>query len=226
MSIHHGQLHSAVPAGALVVGGRPVDRFSFFFAFYGLILGLAVAELLSGFASFARQRRVRELEVQTGLLGLLVFIDICATWIDAYDTLRTVTLNFEGLAAPIMVATGFYLAASMVFPRDPEMLERLPDYYAQRHGFIVAMLLMAELFLVVTFWDLYQWTMVHQPARFWLWQVPVEIVVVGAFVGLIAAKSRQANIVLLALLLFLFIVPYWTAGAIPTWIHEHFDRPA
>jgi hypothetical protein len=203
-----------------------VDRFSFFFAFYGLILGLAVAELLSGFASFARQRRVRELEVQTALLGLLVFIDICATWIDAYDTLRTVTLSLEGLAAPIMVATGLYLAASMVFPRDPEMLDRLPDYYAQRHGFIVAMLLMAELFLVATFWDKYRWTLAHRPAQFWLWHVPFKIVLVGAFVGLIAAKSRRANIVLLALLLFLFSVDYWQIDAIQTWIHENFDRPS
>ena len=31
-------------------GGADIDRFSFFFAFYGLILSLAVAELLSGFA--------------------------------------------------------------------------------------------------------------------------------------------------------------------------------
>jgi hypothetical protein len=60
-----------------------LDRFSFFFGFYGLILGLAVTELLSGFAEFARRRRLRDLELQTALLALLVFVDICATWIDA-----------------------------------------------------------------------------------------------------------------------------------------------
>jgi hypothetical protein len=124
-----------------------------------------------------------------------------------------------------MVATGFYLAASMVFPRDPDMIDRLPDYYAQRHGFVVAMLLMAELFLIITFWDLYKSTMAHKPAQFWLWQVPYKTALIGAFAGLIVAKSRRANIVLLSLLLFLFSVPYWQDDAIPNWVHQHFDRP-
>ncbi len=34
--------------------GTHIDKFSFFFAFYGLILGLAVAELLNGFAGMVR----------------------------------------------------------------------------------------------------------------------------------------------------------------------------
>lgn len=96
--------------------GEPLDRFSFIFAFYGLILGLAVTAVLSGFADFARRHRIRELGLSMALLALLVFVDICATWLDAWQTLRDVQLNFEGMLAPILTATFYYLAAAMVFP--------------------------------------------------------------------------------------------------------------
>jgi hypothetical protein len=203
-----------------------LDKFSFFFAFYGLILGLAVAELLSGFATFARERRVRDLDLQTALLALLVFLDVCATWIDAYDTLRGVTLNFAGLAAPIMVATGFFLAAAMVFPRNRDDIEAVDEYYSRRHGFVAAMLLMAEVFLSFTFLNEYRASLVNEPAKFWLWHVPYKVALISLLAMLAISRGRRTNIVILVSLLFLFSVPYWTVGAIPRWIHKHFDHPA
>ena len=58
-----------------------MDRFSFFFAFYGLILGLAVAELLSGFAGVVRARALKKIDLQTGLAAMLTFVLIVATWV-------------------------------------------------------------------------------------------------------------------------------------------------
>jgi len=71
-----------------------VDRFSFFFAFYGLILGLAVAELLGGFAGIVRAHALKKLEAQTALVALLTFVLICATWVDTFTMDRAITLNF------------------------------------------------------------------------------------------------------------------------------------
>lgn len=198
-----------------------MDRFSFFFAFYGLILGLAVTELLSGFAGFARERRLRDLQLETALLAILVFADICATWIDAYQTLRGVTLNFAGLASPIMVATSFFLAAAIVFPRRTDELELLPDYYARRHGFVAVMLLVAEVFVSFTFMATYRDAFAHRPAVFWLFHLPYKLALIGLFAALALARTRRANLCALVALLFLFSVPYWTVGAIPRWIHQH-----
>src|SRR3954469_26029280 len=102
-----------------------MDRFSFFFAFYGLILGLAVTELLGGFAGIVRARALKRLEPQTALLGLLIFIVICATWIDAWNTLTTISLDFEALWAPILLATFYFLAEAVVFPSDPAEFDQL-----------------------------------------------------------------------------------------------------
>ena len=102
-----------------------MDRFSFFFAFYGLVLGLGVTEVLKGFADFVRRRPLRTIDPQTALLATFVFIDICATWIDAWTSLKGVSVDFAGLWAPILLATAYYLAASVVFPRDDEDFSRL-----------------------------------------------------------------------------------------------------
>jgi len=203
-----------------------MDLFSFFFAFYGLILGLAVAELLSGFAGFIRARPLRAIEARTALLAVLVFIDICATWLDAWRTLRNVSLNFESYWPPILIGTCLYLAAAVVFPRDPAEFDALGDYYDRRKRFVVALLLAAEVLIGITFIGVYREAMQVRPAVFWLWQVPFKLALLGFWTALIVVRSRRANLVVLWALLVLFSIPYWTNGAAPRWVHAHFDPPA
>lgn len=186
-----------------------MDRFSFFFAFYGLILGLAVAELLSGFAGLVRERALRRMEPQTALLGALVFVLICVTWIDAWNQLRTVTLDFAGLWSPIMIGTFYYLAAAVVFPRDPADYDRLGDYFTSRKRFIVAMLLAAEILVTTTFLPDFAKLIRERPAEFWLWIVPFNVAIKSCMIALLFVRSKPANIVLMALLMLLFLVPYW-----------------
>jgi hypothetical protein len=191
-----------------------VDRFSFFFAFYGLILGLAVAELLGGFAGLVRAKALKALEPQIALAALLTFIVICATWIDAWRSLQGVTLDFAGLWAPILVATFYYLAAAAAFPRESEGFDSLDSYFVQRKKFIVGMLLLAEFIEMVTFRAVYIDTYGHQPAVFWLWLFPYNFAIKASFIALFLVRSRRWNIILLAALILLFLLPYWDNGAI------------
>ena len=102
-----------------------MDRFAFFFAFYGLILGLGVAELLSGFAGIVRAHALKKLEAQTALVALLTFVLIVATWVDTWTMDRSITLDFADLLSPILLATFYYLAAAVIFPRDPGQFPHL-----------------------------------------------------------------------------------------------------
>ncbi|MES2327083.1 MAG: hypothetical protein V4499_07090 [Pseudomonadota bacterium] len=104
-----------------------MDKFSLFFAFYSLILGLAVTEVLRGFGQFLRAHSLHKLGAQTVLLGVYTFIAITATWIDAFRALRSVDLNVESLGAPILTSTAYYLAAVIVFPSRSVDLEHLDD---------------------------------------------------------------------------------------------------
>jgi hypothetical protein len=199
-----------------------LDRFSFFFAFYGLILGLAVTELLGGFAGIVRERAVRRLEPQTALLALLIFIVICATWIDAWTTLTTISLNFEALWAPVLLATLYYLAAAVTFPTNPAEFDQLATYYAERKRFIVALLLGAELLVTFTFLNVVHAELNSRPAIFWLWFLPYNLSIKLSYVALFIVRSRRANIFFLALLILLFLVPYWVHGAMEALISRRF----
>lgn len=191
-----------------------MDRFSFFFAFYGLMLGLCVAELLSGFAGMVRAHALKKLEPQTALVALLTFILLIATWVDTFSMSRTITLNFSDLWPPVLLATFYYLAAAVIFPRDPEQYAHLRAYFAVRRKFIIGMLFAAEL---VDFYANRSWMFdnyYHRPGFFWGWLVPYNIAIKGIFLALFLVKGRRATIALLVLQILVFMVPYWNAGSI------------
>jgi hypothetical protein len=168
-----------------------------------------VTELLGGFAGMVRDRALRKIEPQTGLLALLVFVLVCVTWIDAWNVLRNVTLDIAGLWKPILIGTFYYLAASVVFPSDPADYDRLGEYFADRKRFVVAMLLGAEILVTTLFFEDFANLVRVRPAEFWLWIVPYNLTIKGCMIALLFVRSRRANIILLALIAILFLVPYW-----------------
>lgn len=186
-----------------------MDRFAFFFGFYGLILGLAVAELLNGLGALARAGELRRLGAQTGLLALFVLLVVCATWIDAWDSLRTVPLSFAGLWAPILIAIFYYLAATVTFPKNPADWKELDAYFAKRKRFVAVLLLTAEFLVNYTYRGVLIAALHDNPDKFWHWLVPYNLAIKLAFLFLIFAKGRAANIAALAALNLLFLVPYW-----------------
>ena len=191
-----------------------MDKFSFFFAFYGLILGLAVTELLGGIAGLVRARQVRKIEPQIALLALLTFVIICATWIDAWQSERNVTLDFAGLWAPILIGTCYYLAAAVVFPREAATADALAAYYAERKGFVVLMLVIAELLVSVSYRSVYADLLAHRPAVIWLFQVPYKILILSSYAAIWFARSRRANLIAMTACLLLFLIPYWQYAGI------------
>jgi hypothetical protein len=194
--------------------GGALDKFSFFFAFYGLILGLAVAELLGGFAGMVRAHALKKLEAQTALLAILTFVLIVATWVDAFTMSQGITLNFGDLWAPILLATFYYLAAAVIFPREHEQFAHLHMYFAARKRFVVGLLFAAEIVDHVTNFDFMADAYRHRPAEFWAWLMPYNFLIDLCLLALLLVAGRRANIALLAALILLFIVPYWDLGAI------------
>jgi hypothetical protein len=191
-----------------------LDRFAFFFAFYGLILGLGVAELLSGFAGIVRAHALKKLEAQTALVALLTFVLIVATWVDTWTMDQSITLNFGDLWAPILLATFYYLAAAVIFPRDPGQYAHLRAYFAARRKFIIGMLFAAELVDVYANRYFFSDAYAHRPGFFWGWIIPYNIAIKGCFLALFLVRGRRATIALLAAQILIFTVPYWHSGAI------------
>jgi hypothetical protein len=191
-----------------------VDSFTYFVAFYSLVLGLALTELLGGFAQMARAKHLKKLEPQTALLALFILVDICSTWIDSWLALKHVTVDFAGLWAPVLLAICLYLAAATVFPHDDADHERLADYYQERKRFVIGLLFACEMLIHVTYLHVFEQRIAHQPEIFWLWNVPYNLAIEGTMLALIFLRSRRANIVLLIVLLLLIMIPYWDQGSI------------
>jgi hypothetical protein len=189
-----------------------MDKFAFFFGFYGLMLGLAVTELLAGLGALARAGQLRKLGVQTGLLAMFLLLVICATWIDAWDSLRGVSLNFAGLWAPILIAILYYLAATIVFPREPEEWPSLDDYFVKRKRDVGILMLAAEFAVNDTYLPVMTAAYVHDPAKFWHWVIPYNVAIKLAFIAFIFVRGKRANIAVLIAMILLFFLPYWHHG--------------
>jgi hypothetical protein len=106
-----------------------MSGFEFFFSFYGLILGLAMAELLSGFATVARIGRLRDLGWGTTLLGLEVAYEILIFWLAAWHQYRDVEPSIRTLALPFVSGAIYFIAAGIVFPREPKQIDDLDGYF-------------------------------------------------------------------------------------------------
>ena len=186
------------------------------------MLGLGVAELLSGFAGMVRAHALKKLEAQTALTALLTFVLIVATWVDTWTMERSITLSFGDLWAPILLATFYYLAAAVIFPRDPRQYSHLRAYFAARRKFVIGMLFAAELV------DLYAnraWFVenrAHDPGFFWGWLIPYNVAIKGCFLALMLVRGRRATIALLIAQILIFMVPYWQSGVVSRFLMRLF----
>jgi hypothetical protein len=199
-----------------------MDKFGLFFAFYSLILGLSITELLGGFAQFVRSHALHKLGAQTALLALFTFVAITATWIDAFVALRSVDLDVVSLWAPILTSTAYYVAAVVVFPGRAADFEHLDDYYVQHKRLVIGLLLAAELLVNYTFLPVILDGYRHHRASSFFYYLPWHIVQKCSYVGALLATSRRWNIFWLVLLIFLMLLDYWNNGAIPQFLDRRY----
>ncbi len=94
-----------------------MSDFEFFFSFYGLLLGLSVAELTGGFARLLHERHRVRFGWLTPLLALFVAIDLVTFWVQAWFYFRGAPFNAAVLLVGLVIAATFYIAASLTFPR-------------------------------------------------------------------------------------------------------------
>lgn len=94
------------------------DAFGFLFGFYGLLLGLAVAEITAGFSRAWDERQRRPLGLVGPLFGAVLLLDLLTYWLSAWGhrDLKEVTFAVAFIAA--LAALLYYFAATQVFPKE------------------------------------------------------------------------------------------------------------
>jgi len=121
-----------------------MSNFELFMAFFGLLLGLAVAELMSGFANLARAKDRTKIGLITPVLGLLIFLSIMTSLLDAFRKLQDVPVSLVGFALPTLIGIAYFVAAVAAVPRDQNSWESLDDYFFARRTWTAGMLLAAN----------------------------------------------------------------------------------
>lgn len=129
-----------------------VSAFEFFFSFYGLLLGLSVAELVGGFARVLHEKQRIRFGWLTPMLALFVAIDIATFWNQAWVIFRGAPFNLALLVMSLVIAATFYIAASITFPRvssdSNERLDLNRHFWAHRR-MVMACVMIANLIVAV-----------------------------------------------------------------------------
>ena len=96
-----------------------MSAFEFFFSFYGLLLGLSVAVIATGAARAFKHRKTVRVGWLTTLLATFVALDIATFWDAAWNNFRHLSFSYGLIVAGLVIATVYFIAASLLFP-EPE----------------------------------------------------------------------------------------------------------
>jgi len=106
-----------------------MSAFEFFFSFYGLLLGLSVAAIAVGLATAIQHRKAVRIGWLTPLLALFLALDMASFWDFAWSYLRDVPFSYGLLVMGLVIATIYFIAASLVFPHTIEDGLTLDDHF-------------------------------------------------------------------------------------------------
>lgn len=125
-----------------------MSGFEFFFSLFGLLLGLALAEGLGGLARALKARHRVRIGWPTALLGLVVSCDVVTFWMYGWSMRDLIPINWPTLFGAFLVAAVYYLAASLVFPDDPEEWADLDSHFDKHRRKVLGGILVANIALL------------------------------------------------------------------------------
>jgi hypothetical protein len=180
-----------------------MSPFEFVFSLFGLLLGLSLAEVLSGFAKTVSARKQTRLGWLTPLLGTVVMLDLTTFWSVAWLVRDQIPPSLLALVIGLVVSGIYFFAASLVFPREPAGHADLDDHYMVHRREVLAAVISSNVVVNV--------------ALYGLLRLPVTV---DSFIGnafmipmAVAMGSGSKRINLAALLACLLIYGFYVFGA-------------
>jgi hypothetical protein len=139
-----------------------MSAFEFFFSFFGLILGLSVAEVMTGFARVLKRRSRIRMGYVTPLLAGLLLLDLASFWTNTWEGMQQIHISLHLLIVGVVVAGTYFLAASLVFPDDLDEWPSLDAFYDAHKRWVVGGVWLANMVSGIAFT-----AFVTTPAEFW-----------------------------------------------------------
>lgn len=185
-----------------------MSGFDVVFALFGLVLGLAITEVLAGFSRVLKMRREVHVGWLVPLLGFVVLLDLTAFWSQAYDMRDILSANLLTLNIVMMIVGAYYLIATLVFPDDPDKWPDFDVYYETINRKVLGGMLainVATLIGGVTALALAPAAKGAVEDDSGMASTIVELAPVFLIIALLVVKNRRWNLILLLLLAFDFL---------------------
>ena len=115
----------------------PSHMFSFVFSLFGLLLGLSLAAVLTGFARALRMRPRVKMGWLSPLLGLFVMLDVTSFWNGAWRAQDWMEPDYGHLFVGLVITSLYYVAASAVFPEGGETTADYDRHYFETRRWIL-----------------------------------------------------------------------------------------
>lgn len=115
-----------------------MSAFEFYFSFFGLLLGLSVAQISNGIGHAIVVRRESRFGWLTPALAGFLLLDIASFWTVAWYSRETIQVSQLSVYSGLFVALCYYLSAVLLFPVRESAWENLDDHYWLNKKWVVA----------------------------------------------------------------------------------------
>ncbi len=128
-----------------------MESFDYLFSFYGLLLGIAVANVAIGFADMWRDCEKIEVGTCPPLLACLVLLGGMNVWLTTWQTRHDVTVEGWQMLAAAGIALPYVFVSRAMFPGDETNPERsLEQHYLKHRVLILAVLTLPPVVSVIS----------------------------------------------------------------------------
>lgn len=122
----------------------------FLLSLYGILLGFSLAEVLGGLARLVEARKSADSgKLLFGALGILLLVDVALFWSWMWDIREHVTVTVGTILFGLVVASFYYVAAYLAFPRVITSGTKLNRHFSDIKWWVLGPILAANALTLV-----------------------------------------------------------------------------
>ena len=183
-----------------------MDDFSFYLSYYGLILGLSVAQVAGGFLNAIGARHRVKIGWLTPALAVFIFLDITSFWIFAWAIRSSITISWASMYLGLLISIVYFMASGLVFPRKIDEWPDLDDYYWKHKRWVIGGILIPNLISITQ-------TTIYHPAKVDAFFLFAQLTYWPPVILLLFSRQRWQDLTLLSIA----IISYIANAFIPNW---------
>jgi len=178
-----------------------MSEFEYFFAFIAILLGLALGAIISKLGDALSARRNLHLGWLSPLLALVVLLDITSFFVWIWSARAFFTTSWMSMNGGTLMALGYFLAATLIFPRNLDAVASLDDHYRDNKRLVIGALIAIN----AVAYALQLWRVLPALSDVWFffWFGLFWVPMIALYFG----HSKRLEVILMLVLIFQALVP-------------------